>query len=258
MTLVLDGTQNFRSLGGLPLHAGGTTADGVLYRSDALSTLTDAGVTALGSSDIGAIVDLRTDAERQLAPDRVPDRAIRTVLLPLLEGAAPGLAQQIPAGTQLSPEMIEQALAAMPALPDLYVAMLQGGGASFAHLAQLVGGSAGSAVLIHCTAGKDRTGVSAALLLDVAGVERDAIIADYAISETHLSGPFSDRMLGMLEGYGVALTPQVRELVIGTPASAIEHALAWVDDNGGSRGYLAKAGVSDATLDAVAERLAAG
>ncbi|WP_344737596.1 tyrosine-protein phosphatase [Microbacterium awajiense] len=261
MTVVLEGAQNFRSLGGLPLRGGGTTTDGVLYRSDALSTLTDAGLTALGSSDIGAVVDLRTDAERAMAPDLLPDRPMRTVSLPLLEGAAPGLAQQIPAGTQISPEMIRQALAAMPALSDLYVSMLQGGGTSFAHIAQLVAGSAGStepAVLIHCTAGKDRTGVAVALILDVAGVERDAIVADYAVSETYLAGPFADRMLGMLEGYGVPLTPQVRELVTGTPASAIEHALAWIDDNGGSRGYLAGAGVGDATLDAVAERLTAG
>ncbi len=78
-----------------------------------------------------------------------------------------------------------------------------------------------------------------------------------ARTRTYLAGPFADRMLGMLEGYGVPITPQVRELVTGTPASAIEHALGWIDDNGGSRGYLARAGVSDAALDAIAERLTA-
>lgn len=95
MSSTIEGLYNFRDTGGLPLAAGGATRPGVLYRSDALSAVTDAGLTALAQTSIGVVVDFRTPAERTTAPDRLPpSRPFRTVDLSILEGAMADMAAE--------------------------------------------------------------------------------------------------------------------------------------------------------------------
>lgn len=272
MTITLDGLQNFRDLGGLPLAAGGSVRSGVLYRSEGLSGLTEAGVAALSASPIGVVADFRTPMEQASAPDRLPaDREVEVVELSVLEGALTGAAGA--AATTDGPidtGMAKKILAALPRLGELYVQMLEHGATSFAEAARRVAtpelrenhaGAASvdgdaSAVLVHCTAGKDRTGVAVALLLDAVGVERDAVVADYAISERNLAGPWADRMLAGIEQMGAPLTPEIRELVTGTPPAAIEQALTWLDGRGGAAAYLQSGGLTDAELGALRTRLA--
>ncbi len=79
-----------------------------------------------------------------------------------------------------SAEVLAQAMDSLPSLGELYIGMLQHGAPAFAQAARLVAASnddAPTAVLVHCTAGKDRTGVATALLLDAVGAERSAIVA---------------------------------------------------------------------------------
>jgi len=259
--ITIDGLQNFRDTGGMPLTTGGATRSGVLYRSEALSTLSPAGVEQLAASDIGVIADFRTDLERGMSPDSLPaTRELRVVVLPLLEGAMTGLAQAALQSTD--PDAAQQAVAAalaqLPGLGDLYVSMLEHGATSFAEVARLVAASrddAPTAVLVHCTAGKDRTGVSVALLLDAVGARRTAVVADYAVSATNLAGPWADGMRGMITAMGMPLTPQLDELVTATPPAAIEQALAWVDAQGGSAEYLRAGGLTATELDALRARL---
>lgn len=265
MTSELAGTFNFRDTGGMPLAGGGATPFGVLYRSDALSDLTPAGLDVLAATDIGIVVDLRTALERELAPDRLPaSRPFRVVELPVTEGALVGLAQQgaeaVAAGTDpaVLAATAEAALALIPPLGDVYVEMLEHGAATFAELARVVSAATAdppTAVLVHCTAGKDRTGVGTALILDAVGVERAAVVADYHASQEHLDGPWAQRMFAMVQTLGVPVTDQIRELVAGTPVEAIEKALAWVDARGGSAAYLQQGGLTDAELAALRARL---
>ncbi|WP_434968807.1 tyrosine-protein phosphatase [Microbacterium sp. bgisy207] len=260
--LAPQGTHNFRDIGGLPLSAGGATRTGVLYRSDALSALTDRGLEQLAGSDIGVVVDFRTAMEQQMAPDRLPaSRPPHVVQLGVLEGAMAGMAQRVlrsasAAGDpQAASRIIDEALAQIPPLPDLYVSMLTHGGSAFAETARTVARSEG-AVLVHCTAGKDRTGVAIALILDAIGVERDAIVADYSISERNLAGPWTDRMFAMLEGMGLPRTPALDDLVAATPPSAIVTALEWVAaEHGGSADYLRSSGLTDDDVDTLRRRL---
>ena len=266
-TDTLDGTFNFRDIGGLPLAAGGTTRPGVLYRSDALSALTPEGLEQLAASDIGVVVDFRTPMERQMAPDRLPaTRAFQVVELSILEGAIAGAAQQAmqAAAQQSDPDAaasaISDALAQLPTLGELYVGMLQHGAAAFAQVARLIAASTEdqpTAVLIHCTAGKDRTGVSAALILDAVGADRDAVIADYASSEANLAGTWANGMYAMIERWGARLTPALKDLVVATPPAAIAEALDVVDSRyGGSAAYLASGGLTDDDLVVLRHRLA--
>jgi protein-tyrosine phosphatase len=265
-----EGTVNFRDVGGMPLRGGGHTRHGVLYRSDALGTLTPAGLAALAASPIGIVVDFRTATERAMWPDVLPGaRPIRTVELPLTEGALGGEAQQAALSDDptAAAAAIEAALAAVPTLGEMYVAMLEHGAFVFAEVARLVAAPAladapetagdSTAVLIHCTAGKDRTGVASALLLDAVGVERDSIVVDYTTTERNLAGAWSDRMLATVSQLGVPLTDAITTIVTRSPREAITQALEWLDAQGGAAAYLTRAGVTDAELAALRTRLTA-
>lgn len=266
--MTVEGLYNFRDTGGLPLAAGGTTRSGVLFRSAALDGLTPAGLAALAATDIGVVVDFRTDTERQSAPDRLPtSRPFQVDELALLQGAMSDMTKQLAPGSSSavtavpSPEQMAKALESLPTLGDLYTVMLAQGAAAFVQVAKHIAASsdaAPTAVLVHCTAGKDRTGVATALMLDAAGVERDAIVADYASSQQHLAGPWAEGMLAKVTALGVPLTPALKTLITGTPPEAIERALAWVDDtHGGSANYLVAAGLPAADLAQLQRRIAA-
>lgn len=266
-TVALDGTFNFRDVGGLPLAACGTTRSGILYRSDALSGLSPEGLEQLAATDIGVVVDLRTAMERQMAPDRLPTaRPFEVVELPLLEGAFAGAAQQAaqaaaagPDGASTATDAIADAVAQLPSLGDVYVSMLEHGADAFARVARLVAGATVDpprAVLVHCSAGKDRTGITTALILDAVGVERAAIVDDYASSEANLAGAWADAMYAQVAKTGVPLTPAVKDLVATTPPPAIQQALAWVEANaGGTAQYLRSGGLTDDELSALRARL---
>lgn len=256
-----EGTYNFRDVGGMPLRDGGAVLPGVLYRSDALSGLTPGGADALVESGIGVIVDFRTAMERQLSPDRLPaSPEFRVIQLELLEGALNGLADRA-LSADGGAEAVDDALSRLPDLASLYVAMLTHGAEVFAEFARIVAAPPApaadrSAVLAHCTAGKDRTGVSVALVLDALGARRDALIADYASSQQNLAGAWAERMFTLIGAMGITRTPALEELLALTPAAAITTALEWVDrEHGGSAAYLRSGGFSETELTLLRQRL---
>lgn len=264
MTTV-DGVANFRDVGGLPLTSGGKTATGVLFRSAALGLITDTGLQELAATPIGVIVDLRTVSEREFQPDVVPQiRPFTQVDLPLQTGNLnpDDMLKHFPGGStpdfsKLPPEQL-RALAQkfednIPSFDSMYETLLQTGAESFAKTAQLTARFApgtDTAVLVHCTAGKDRTGVSCALILDAVGVERDAIIDNYALSQKNLAGPWAEGMLAHISGMGIPLVPQLVAITTTTPPEAIEHALGWVDQKfGSSTDYLKSGGLTNEDID---------
>ena len=152
-------------------------------------------------------------------------------------------------------------MAALPSLSDLYIGMLQHGASSFAQVARLISASTDeepTAVLVHCTAGKDRTGVATALMLDAVGAERAAVIADYASSQENLAGAWADGMIQMVTSFGLPVTPELIQLITGTPPAAMRAALEWTDAGfGGAAGYLQSGGLTDDELAALRARLRA-
>jgi protein-tyrosine phosphatase len=259
LTSVIDGTHNARDLGGIPLGGGAVVVPGVVFRSDALATLTPAGVQALLDLRIGTAIDLRTDNERLRAPDVLPAGGeTRLVELSILGGAMDELVKQLlPSGdrTTLSQEQIAALVEQIPTLEELYVAILQTSAPQFAQVARTVAQSVDTerpAVLFHCTAGKDRTGIAAALLLSAAGADRDAIVADYELTQANLAGAFADALTGLITQLGIPLVPRLETLATKSPASAITAALDWVDANhGDAAGYLRSGGLTDAELAGV-------
>jgi protein-tyrosine phosphatase len=161
----LPGTVNLRDVGGYPA-GGGTVRWGTLLRSDALHRLDDSGRAALSARGLRTVIDLRTDDEVRAAPSALDDAGARTFHVPVFDAAAIG---------GLPPE-----------LAAVYRYMIDDCGAAIASaIGHLCAGGALPA-LVHCTAGKDRTGLVVALVLEVIGVPDDVIAADYALSAAYL------------------------------------------------------------------------
>jgi protein-tyrosine phosphatase len=195
--LHLDGTTNTRDLGGLPTADGGETAFGRVLRSDNLQTLSEADVrTLVEEVGLTEVVDLRTTAEI-LMEGRSPLRDVGTVthrhftLLPergkrtdvfAAEEDDEAVRAGLPAdwAESILPRQVSPGDAGEPPAVRSYLGYLTDGTDNvLAALRSLAHGGPGAAV-VHCAAGKDRTGVVVALSLAVAGVEPEAIIADYA------------------------------------------------------------------------------
>ncbi|MGC3994198.1 MAG: tyrosine-protein phosphatase [Propionicimonas sp.] len=244
MSGTVPGLVNFRDLGGTPV-AGGAVRAGVLFRSAAPAGLPEAAWGALADLGIATIVDLRTPSERALAPTTPPPSMVVREL-PLLEGA-------------MSPELFRQFggdLSRVPTLGQLYTDMLADGGPVFAEVAQ-VAATAKGGVLVHCTAGKDRTGIAVALLLDAIGAQREAVVADYAATQAELSGAWTERMLAGLSAMGVPATPEIAGLATSSPAEVMEGILDGLDAEGGASAYLTRHGATDADLALLRQRLVA-
>ena len=176
----LEGAVNARDLGGLPTTDGGKTVRGRLLRSDNLQELSPADVAIL-VQEVGltTVVDLRSTAELTAegpAPlDAVP--GIRHVHLPVLPEA--GTATDAVADVLLT--RADRDHSRFPDNPRAghYLGYLEDRPAEVVAALGTIAESEGAA-LVHCAAGKDRTGVVVALALVVAGVRTDAVVADYA------------------------------------------------------------------------------
>jgi protein-tyrosine phosphatase len=227
------GTYNFRDVGGLPAR-GGTVRRGVLYRSDGLHRLGDEGREVLRRLDVGVVIDLRDDNEARLMPDDLHGLDVEVRRLPVFEGSG---ASQGERGISLE---------------KLYHRIVTQHAPIVVDAVREIASSGDRAVLVHCTAGKDRTGVVVALTLLAAGVDREAVIADYIITESHLAGEWLEQMVELIGRYGVPDTPELRTLMGGSPREAIEIALDEVERrHGTAREYLLASGLARHELESL-------
>jgi protein-tyrosine phosphatase len=167
---LLEGTPNFRDVGGLPTVDGRVTRRGVLFRSSALEELSARDVRHL-LDEIGlrTVIDLRSADDRETA-EPLRDTPIRYINLPVTRGAPT---------TSLERPLDAEGRADMARIYGMY---LETSAPSFAEIVSVLTSGATPAVF-HCAAGKDRTGVVAAVVLSAVGVTRDAVIADYMETE---------------------------------------------------------------------------
>lgn len=173
----LEGPVNFRDLGGYASTDGCTVRWGRVFRSDSLETLTQADLVRLDELGIRLVCDLRRERERLAAPSRVDGlRAVRIEHLPI--GGIAAETRDM-AGRMLRGEIPEVSAAMMA---GVYVTILELHPDAFGAVVAGAAEEANLPMVIHCTAGKDRTGVASALLLATLGVDDDTIAADYELS----------------------------------------------------------------------------
>lgn len=219
----LEGAWNVRDLGGLRGHDGRALRRGLVFRADGLHSLTGGDSTVLEALSIQRVFDLRSDVE--LAKDglgpfaQASDRHRHRPLV----------------GVTLSPfdPSIDWAKVE---LASRYVHMLREGAAVIAEILEWLAVPEQVPTLFHCTAGKDRTGVVAAVLLAALSVPYETIVADYAQSGVNLQEPLTSRRQAMLD-YGLA--PEAVEYLTTAPAERMRVTLSRLDEEwGGVAGYL--------------------
>jgi protein-tyrosine phosphatase len=224
------GTYNFRDVGGYPAD-GGTVRSGKLFRSDGLHSIGEDGKQKLRELGVKVIVDLRDDFEIEAAPDDLDGLDVEVLHLPVFEGSG---ASQATIGATIA---------------DLYAKIVLQHTDVVAMALREIADTRDAGVVVHCTAGKDRTGIVVALALLAVGVDRQTVVADYAQTEGNLQGPWLEKMLELVKGHGVEVTPDIRVIMGGSPPEALEGVLDLIDrERGGLHQYLLDAGLDELEL----------
>jgi protein tyrosine/serine phosphatase len=235
--LAWEGCLNARDLGGYPTADGGQTRWGAVVRSDSLAALTSAGRAALADYGVRTIVDLRLQSEIEEHPN------------PFAEPGDHGIAY-------VNVSIIDPAAGFPPdtyTLAENYLWMLDRFGGFVAEVLAAIADAPEGGVLIHCAAGKDRTGLISALLLAVADVPAETIAADYALTAEYLR-PRDQEWLE--HGPGERAEREALAARFAPTAEVMREVLQQLTERyGGVERYLTGAGVAPADLRRLRDRL---
>lgn len=226
--LELSGANNVRDLGGLPAGEGRTLRPGRILRSDFLVRLApDDERRLIGQLGLRRVVDLRTAAEVERFPGPWGEHGVDVV-----QAALPLDPAFVANGTE---DMIGLYLAfAAPPAPALAMAV------------EAMLDVERHPVLVHCAAGKDRTGVLVALVLELLGVEREVIGLDYSLTRERMPQVIR-RLEAEADRKRSATLPEV---MYGADPATIEGFLAAIEEHcGGARGWAAEVGIDAAAIE---------
>lgn len=201
-----------------------------LVRTGTVDALSDTGAEALRTLGASVIVDLREDSETAPSDHGIPIHRVNVY------GAAP------PATGRLE---------------DVYEALLRDRAGALTAAVAVIADAEGAAV-VHCTAGKDRTGLVVALALLAAGASRDTVIADYALSGERVQPVREAHAHSVAAMLPASARQETLRLHLDSPREAMEHALGLIDALGGAAEYLRAHGLSDAQLQRLRAKCAAG
>ncbi len=230
----LDGAFNFRDLGGLATRDGAVTRAGVMFRSDALHHLVPSDVDHLTELGMRTIIDLRSSVELdRTGRGPLEDTDMQWVHAPLSHGDAA-------AGRVLPAALAEGDLGRH------YVDSLAERTETLAEVIEHLATPDNLPAVFHCTAGKDRTGMVAALVLSLVGVADDVIVHDYTLTDARMglvmeriraSGDFPEPVTPMLERVGRAEAASMETFLAAVRAT-----------HGDAEGWAHDAGLSDDVL----------
>ncbi|HKW06684.1 MAG TPA: tyrosine-protein phosphatase [Candidatus Dormibacteraeota bacterium] len=232
--------QNTRDLGGLR-RLDGVTRSGVFIRSDDISVLTAAGREAMRAYGVTTVVDLRSTSERNGTFDaRFPRPVVEMV-------KAEGV-------TYLHRELVDDAslrkLGEAANMFDRYLVMLNTRQEAFREIFTSIAQADGGLVF-HCFAGKDRTGLVAAMLLSLAGVDPDGVAKDFGETDVQLASAYEKWISEASPDKRAEMREELRcppERILGV----LQHLQArW----GGVASYLEASGMRSIDIDALSERL---
>lgn len=215
-------------------HPGGVTRSGLIVRSDNISYLTQEGVQAMWEFGVNHVIDLRSASEVAAFPSPFasPTYGPEYLNRPLIDDS-------------LAPE-----IDALPSMGDKYLLMLERRQHAMADIFKAIAQVDGP-VVFHCYAGKDRTGLVAAMVLSLAGVHADAIAADYAETDLHLAERYVEWLAAASPERHDALQDELR-----CPPEWILGALDHLDHRwGGVEPYLLAGGVSPAEIERIKAKL---
>lgn len=229
--LNFEGIPNFRDLGGYRTANGKDVKWGKLYRSGSLATASNADLAGLRELHLATFIDFRSGAEKTAEPDRLPDPAgFAVVEIPVLDEGNKNLFGDI------SKRIEEDALGDFDPGHTMEQANRQFAGEftpQFRQFIHAVLDANGAPVLWHCTAGKDRTGFAAAILLRILGVPQDVVMQDYMASK-ELALDARRNQIRMLRLFKGDETADKIAVLLGVEESWLEAAFAQIDTTWGS------------------------
>lgn len=181
--LHVKGGFNFRDLGGLPTKDGKVVKKDIFFRTDELGTLQDSDLELLSKLNVQTIVDFRTDQERAKSIDKVPSTCKQEIHLDIVSGNMETFVAEIEKGTADMKQLMF----------DLYKDLVLGdnGIAQFVKFFEIIQNPDNAAIIYHCTAGKDRTGIATALILYALNVDLKEIEDDYLLSNVFLKDKYA-------------------------------------------------------------------
>lgn len=229
--LDVPGITNLRDVGGIPA---GTSRirEGVLFRSGNLAHVGPEAHSFL-TERVARVVDLRDDSEASAEPCALP--GLRIDRIPLFAGS------------------VASFLLGDVSLAGLYRHIVEDGADRIVRVVRIL--SEGEPTLVHCTLGKDRTGVSVALVLAAVGADRDAIVDDYALTASQLPESRNRAIAKWLEER-LPIAHDAIAVATQSPAPVMRDLLKSIDERHGSAAdYLLGAGLSRAELDALGAAL---
>jgi protein tyrosine/serine phosphatase len=232
--------RNTRDLGGLP-HDGGLTRSGILVRSDNLRSLNASGLEAMVAYGVSAVIDLRSEGEVASSPSPFaePD--------PFSDPPAPAYTH-----LALIDDATMHKLAAASDMFERYLLMLEHRPAAFSAIFSTLARTQGACVF-HCFAGKDRTGMVAAMSLALAGVGIDSIAADYAETDSQMATRYEEWLAAAPPDQLEAMRDDLR-----CPPERIVGVLEHMDKRwGGVQGYLLAAGTPESDISTLKAKLTA-
>ena len=232
-----EGCFNFRDIGGYLNQDGRRVKKGLYFRAGRQDRMTEKDLVQLSDLNISTQIDLRKQ-EEVLDQVRGPleDMGANYINIAVIPEGGSDKLNKLVGDTGISGKR--------------YLGYLEFGPTSWLRLFGILADEENLPVLLHCTAGKDRTGVSTAFLLSVLGVSRDIIEADYLLTnlDTERQADFIESTVGYPEGYN-------REKMIsiaGVPKDAMKDFLDGVESKWGSViEYLKKIGVTQEQMDQV-------
>jgi len=215
-------------------------------RTADLGRLTEADRDALAAAGVKLDIDLRTADEQAQSPDLLAnDDRFAYQRISLM-------------GTEKMD--LQKMMTSFPdSLGEAYVQWLGHSQPQFKQVFQRIAAQQDGAVLFHCTAGKDRTGIIAGLLLDLAGVPKAQIVHNYAISAHYLEGQPKDSAMNAQIMALIRQNPEIGRKMAGMAGTApdnMEQFLAALHSQyGGAEGYLKSIGVSEQEIQQLKVRL---
>lgn len=233
----VDGAHNVRDLGGYSTPYGPIKWGRVL-RSDSLHAISSAGAESLLNMGLTTVIDLRHPDEVAEEPNRLQKyKEIEYHNVSLFPHVYPTVQQKLKENLLL----------------DIYFETLKGRATVFAQIVKMISMAPKGGVLFHCSAGKDRTGMVAALVLSVVGAAREVILEDYELTSQVIQ-PRLNQIIETAQQKGMDL--HVLKSLMGSERKTMESSLDYLEREYGSPvNYLTNYGVSQSVLDDLKKRM---
>jgi protein-tyrosine phosphatase len=240
-----EGVPNFRDLGGYPTRSGARVRWGLVFRAGVLDGFRPADLTLYDQLGLRTVFDLRSDTECDERPSMVTSRRLT------ITGRPPGderiTRRQLPRTAAEGEQLLH----------EIYCGLLDHSAAQIGELLVALTADGGLPAAFHCHAGKDRTGMVAALLLEALGVERTLVLDDYELTTQYLTDAMVQDQRTFARLIELGFSEEAAAAVFATSRWAMEAALDHMDSrHGGVESYLTgPAGMTREHLEVLRERL---